>query len=95
MLVKKPRVLREGHYSYGASSSCNPPGPTSSNYDVTPDGQRFIVIQDSDQDAAPGEVNVVLHWSEELKRLAPAKKSGWHRTPAGGSAASLFYHAER
>ncbi len=44
------------------------------HYDVTPDGRRFLVL-------APGEtpdqrvtrLNVVLNWSEELKRLAAAR----------------------
>ncbi|MDQ5871140.1 MAG: protein kinase [Acidobacteriota bacterium] len=75
LTLSKPRVLWEGHYSLGTSSSCGGPGPTSSNYDVTPDGQRFIMIRDEDQDAVPTTVNVVLGWAEELKRLMQAKKS--------------------
>jgi len=75
LTVSKSRVLWEGHYSHGTSSSCGGPGPTSSNYDVTPDGQRFIMIRDEDQDAVPTTVNVVLGWAEELKRLMQAKKS--------------------
>ncbi len=75
LTVSKPRVLWEGHYSHGTSSSCGAPGPTSSNYDVTPDGQRFIMIRDEDQDAVPTTVNVVLGWATELKRLVPPKKS--------------------
>ncbi len=73
--VSKPRVLWEGHYSHGTSSSCGAPGPTSSNYDVTPDGQRFIMIRDEDQDLVPTTVNVVVGWTKELTRLVPAKKS--------------------
>jgi len=46
----KPHLLWEGHYSYGTGSSCGPPGPTSSNYDVTPDGQRFLMVRDNAQD---------------------------------------------
>jgi hypothetical protein len=40
-------------------------------YDVSPDGQRFLLIRAKEQNA-PGEVRVVLNWSEELKRLAPS-----------------------
>ena len=40
-------------------------------YDVSPDGQRFLLIRAKEQNV-PGEVRVVLNWSEELKRLAPA-----------------------
>jgi hypothetical protein len=43
--------------------------PTSSNYDVTADGQRFLMIKDSDTEVFPSQINVVLNWSEELKRL--------------------------
>jgi hypothetical protein len=32
--------------SHGMSSWCGAPGLTSSNYDVTQDGQRFLMIQD-------------------------------------------------
>ncbi|HEY3171846.1 MAG TPA: protein kinase [Thermoanaerobaculia bacterium] len=70
-----PKVLWEGHYSHGTSSSCGPPGPTSSNYDVTPDGKRFLMIRDRDQDANPNTIHVVLHWANELARIAPPKKS--------------------
>jgi serine/threonine-protein kinase len=44
-------------------------------YDVSPDGQRFLMIKDNavgDQTVAPAIV-VVLNWQEELKRLVPAK----------------------
>lgn len=75
LTVSKPRVLWEGHFSHGTSSSCGPSGATSSNYDVTPDGRRFLMVRDEDQDAAPKAVNVVLGWGEELKRVTQAKKS--------------------
>ena len=46
----------------------------SQNYDITEDGQRFVMVS-SDIDGVAGqpsaELNIVLHWSEELKRLAP------------------------
>jgi hypothetical protein len=63
----KPRVLFEGHYV--------PPPGTTPNYDVSPDGQRFLMTKPSDAgDAAPAQINVVLNWFEELKRLAPTTK---------------------
>ena len=41
-------------------------------YDLAPDGERFLVISASGQaDARQGEVVVVLNWFEELKRLVP------------------------
>ncbi len=73
--ASKPKLLWEGHYSHGAASSCGPPGPTSSNYDVTQDGERFLMIKDSDQDLIPTQVNVVLNWFEELDRLTKEKKN--------------------
>jgi len=39
-------------------------------YDVSPDGQRFLMIKD-DQSATAAGIVVVLNWQEELKRLVP------------------------
>ena len=41
------------------------------SYDVTPDGKRFIMVKElpgQGQTAGTSQLNVVLHWSEELKR---------------------------
>jgi Tol biopolymer transport system component len=66
----RPRELWRGHYSHGMSSSCGPPGATSSNYDVTADGKRFLMIKDEDQDrAASKQMVVVLGWADGLRRL--------------------------
>jgi WD40-like Beta Propeller Repeat len=52
--------------------------PLARNYDVTPDGQQFVVITpvvastDSNRSSTP-QINVVLNWYEELKRLVPTK----------------------
>jgi len=65
----RPHELWKGHYSHGMSSSCGPAGPTSSNYDVTPDGERFLMIKDEDQDSATSrQAVVVLGWADELSR---------------------------
>ncbi len=54
------------------------PGPNiGRTYDVSPDGQRFLMIKaaprsDSDAQADPRLV-LVLNWTEELKRLVPVK----------------------
>jgi serine/threonine-protein kinase len=42
------------------------------NYDVTPDGQRFLMVKDSALDMPPTRINVVFNWVEELKGLVPA-----------------------
>ena len=69
----RPQELWTGHYSPGMSSSCGAPGLTSSNYDVTADGSRFLMIKDDDQDTSVAtEIIVVLGWQEELRRLASA-----------------------
>jgi eukaryotic-like serine/threonine-protein kinase len=66
----RPQELWKGHYSPGMSSSCGGPGLTSSNYDVTPDGQHFLMIKDDDQDSVTSDrVIVVQAWDDELRRL--------------------------
>jgi eukaryotic-like serine/threonine-protein kinase len=41
-------------------------------YDVTPDGQRFLMVQFTERPPEPpNELVLVQHWFEELKRLAP------------------------
>ena len=42
------------------------------DYDVMPDGQRFLVLQSADT-SSPGELHVILNWFEELERLVPAR----------------------
>jgi eukaryotic-like serine/threonine-protein kinase len=59
----KPRMLFEGRYEA-------PPFPIA-NYDVSHDGQRFLMLKPSEQEAAPTQINVVLNWFEELKRRVP------------------------
>ena len=40
-------------------------------YDVTADGQRFVMIRNSDSGSFDEELIVVENWYEELERLAP------------------------
>jgi eukaryotic-like serine/threonine-protein kinase len=62
----KPRLLFERHYQ--------PTPVTFPDYDVSPDGQRFLMLKPSESTvAAPTQINVVLNWFEELKRRVPAK----------------------
>ncbi len=64
--ARKPKVLFEGHYeSYG---------PFSSYYDVSPDGQRFLMVKENQQGTSASQINVVLNWFEELKRRVPSGK---------------------
>jgi serine/threonine protein kinase len=65
----RPQVLWQGHYSHGMSASCGPAGATSSNYDATADGRRFLMIKDEASDTAVSkQMIVVLGWADELSR---------------------------
>jgi Tol biopolymer transport system component len=43
-------------------------------YDVSPDGQRFLMIKSASQEGGLNQLNVVLNWGQELKVRAPAGK---------------------
>jgi len=62
--AEPPNLLFQGSYD----NRRNP--PVISNYDVTPDGQRFLMVRSAGR-STPGQINVVLNWFEELKRLVP------------------------
>ena len=59
----KPEVLFEGRY---VSTRCV---RGYQYYDISPDGRRFLMIKAVDGNTA--QINVVLNWFEELKRLVP------------------------
>jgi serine/threonine protein kinase/Tol biopolymer transport system component len=63
LTLSQPRVLFEQRYAFGSAQ-------TIPNYDVSPDGQRFVMVKD---DSASGRLNIVLNWFEELKALVPTK----------------------
>ena len=58
-----PRLLFEGNFQASSASIAN--------YDVTPDGQRFLMIQVGAPDSGATQINVVLNWFEELKQRVP------------------------
>jgi serine/threonine protein kinase/Tol biopolymer transport system component len=62
-----PRMLFERPYE---------PAPFPiANYDVSQDGQRFLMLKSVEQsEAAPTQINVVLNWFEELKQKVPTGK---------------------
>jgi serine/threonine-protein kinase len=68
----RPEQLWKGTYSHGTGSSCGAPGLTSSNYDVTADGQRFLMVRDDDVDdrQSSREMILVQGWGVELARLS-------------------------
>jgi serine/threonine-protein kinase len=49
---------------------------TATAYDIHPDGKRFIMVSERNDAAATPrqQVNIVLNWFEELRRLAPATR---------------------
>jgi Tol biopolymer transport system component/predicted Ser/Thr protein kinase len=59
----KPALLFSGRYAFDLLH----------DYDVSPDGQRFLMIQE-DEEASRPRFHVVLNWFSELERLAPAGK---------------------
>ena len=63
LVVSKPRRLFEGRY--------RPTFGFWANYDVTPDGKRFLMVKTIEEAHAANEINVVVNWLEELKRLVP------------------------
>jgi eukaryotic-like serine/threonine-protein kinase len=54
-----PQPIVKGRFTSGSDRA---------NFDVTPDGQRFIIVQPANQAVAPTEPQVVLRWTEELQR---------------------------
>jgi hypothetical protein len=56
--IGTPHVLFEGQFS--------------GSYDVSPDCQRFVMKREL-RGEAHRQLNVVLNWYEELKRLVPAE----------------------
>ncbi len=63
LTTRPPQVLFKGPYSVFFR------GSGLVGYDVAPDGQRFVMLQHPDP--ASSQINVVLNWFEELKRLVP------------------------
>ncbi len=59
-----PVVLFTGRYTTATGGTAN--------YDISPDGQRFLMIKEAEEEEGQqGQINVVLNWFEELKRLVP------------------------
>jgi eukaryotic-like serine/threonine-protein kinase len=64
----KPKMLFQGDYLSVA------PGLTNTAYDVSADGQRFLMVKETGRAVSSTQINVVQNWFEELKRRAPASK---------------------
>jgi serine/threonine protein kinase/Tol biopolymer transport system component len=62
LTLSQPRQLFDQRYVFQNISLAN--------YDVSPDGQQFLMVKD---ETGSGRLNVVLNWTEELKRLVPTR----------------------
>jgi len=62
LTLSQPRQLFDQRYVFQNISLAN--------YDVSADGQRFVMVKD---ETGSGRLNVVLNWTEELKRLVPTR----------------------
>ena len=62
----KPKVLFQGPYLSTLG--------TLPFYDVSQDGQRFLMLEPVEQTATLTQIVVVQNWFEELKRLVPPVK---------------------
>ena len=62
--LSAPRVLFRGRYV--------PARPPSGSqwYDVSPDGEQFVMIR-PDPKAEPKKIQIVLNWFDELERPVP------------------------
>ena len=61
-----PRTLFAGQYELD-------PRGDAANYDVTPDGQRFLMLQDH-AERVSGQLHVVLNWHNELGRVVTLQR---------------------
>ncbi len=59
-----PRLLFAGKYAKRAALAVP-------NFDVAPDGQRFLMVKATEQQSTATQIHVVLNWFEELKRHVP------------------------
>ncbi len=57
----QPNLLFEGDFKSGYSE-----------YDVSPDGERFLMIQ-TRGNPAPAKIHVAINWFQELQRLVPTE----------------------
>ena len=68
LTASKPRVLFERQFLLSPA--------TTPNYDVSHDGQRFLMVKAAGTgETAPAQINVVFNWFEELKSAVPTGKN--------------------
>jgi serine/threonine-protein kinase len=59
--ASQPRLLFEGSFL----------NVTNYSYDISPEGDRFLLVEDPGHTKAIAELTVITNWFEELKRLVP------------------------
>lgn len=59
-----PRLLFVGSFARTAGRT---------NYDVSPDGQHFLMFKVGEQDQASSQINITLNWFRELQERVPVK----------------------
>ena len=59
-----PQALFRGDYDQASSTTAHP------HFDVTPDGQRFLMVK---PEKTASQIVVVLNWLEELKQRVPTR----------------------
>jgi len=63
----KPKKLFEDNYQTMVGAR-----QTVTNWDIHPDDGRFLMMKPSESTVtAPGKINIVINWFEELKETAP------------------------
>jgi len=64
--ASRPKVLFTGRFARARTAD-------RINYDVSPDGEHFVMLNSGEEDRAVTQVSVLLNWFEELKQRAPVK----------------------
>jgi len=75
-LMAAPVQLSPSTFSSGRPARLIDLGSDNPVYDVSPDGQRFLVVKNlslASQSRAPARIVVVLNWLDELKQRVPTR----------------------
>jgi hypothetical protein len=75
-----PTLLWSGDFSAGNGASCGMPGVSSSNYDVTRDGQRFLMVKEQSGSTDGTKLVVVLNWTDRVKEMSRARVTAGRTT---------------
>jgi hypothetical protein len=64
--VSRPRALFADEFNRWSTT------PAFRNYDLSPDGERFLMLEPSERDEYD-TIYLVLNWFEELEQLVPTR----------------------